>query len=74
MIALLLLHTCVADLLFTLLLLGTEIIIILRHPVFDGPAWLCQKYGECATIYGHVKKRDLMLSGYTMIRGIVVDS
>uniref|UniRef100_A0A1I8ENL3 G_PROTEIN_RECEP_F1_2 domain-containing protein n=1 Tax=Wuchereria bancrofti TaxID=6293 RepID=A0A1I8ENL3_WUCBA len=42
MIALLLLHTCVADLLFTLLLLGTEIIIILRHPVFDGPAWLCQ--------------------------------
>lgn len=39
---LLLLHTCAADLLFALLSLGTEIIIILKHPVFDGPAWLCQ--------------------------------
>ncbi|VDO22020.1 unnamed protein product [Brugia timori] len=41
-VQLLLLHTCAADLLFALLSLGTEIIIILRHPVFDGPAWLCQ--------------------------------
>ncbi|VDK76387.1 unnamed protein product [Litomosoides sigmodontis] len=41
-IQLLLLHACAADLLFALLSLGTEIPIILRHPVFDGPAWLCQ--------------------------------
>ncbi|EFO23721.1 hypothetical protein LOAG_04762 [Loa loa] len=39
-VQLLLLHTCAADLLFALLSLGTEILIILRHPVFDGPAWL----------------------------------
>ncbi|VDM96210.1 unnamed protein product, partial [Onchocerca ochengi] len=41
-VQLLLLHTCAADLLFAILSLGTEILIILKHPRFDGPAWLCQ--------------------------------
>uniref|UniRef100_F1L168 Vasopressin V1a receptor n=1 Tax=Ascaris suum TaxID=6253 RepID=F1L168_ASCSU len=41
-VQLLLLHTCVADLLFALLSLGTEILIILTYPYFEGPGWLCQ--------------------------------
>lgn len=41
-VQLLLLHTCAADLSFALLSLGTEILIILMHPEFKGPDWLCR--------------------------------
>ncbi|VDN50736.1 unnamed protein product [Dracunculus medinensis] len=41
-VQLLLLHTCAADLLFALLSLGTEILVIITHPNFGGPSWLCR--------------------------------
>ncbi|CAI4226990.1 unnamed protein product [Auanema sp. JU1783] len=46
-VQLLLIHTCVADLLFALLSLGTEILTMITWPQFNGSDWMCKAMRYC---------------------------
>uniref|UniRef100_A0A7E4VER4 G_PROTEIN_RECEP_F1_2 domain-containing protein n=1 Tax=Panagrellus redivivus TaxID=6233 RepID=A0A7E4VER4_PANRE len=52
-VQLLLLHTCVADILYAILALGTEVAIIMSFPHFYGGDWLCKlvKYLQAFPMY-----------------------
>ncbi|TKR72528.1 hypothetical protein L596_019961 [Steinernema carpocapsae] len=49
-VQLLLLHNCVADLLFALLTIGSEVLVISTYPDFLGPDWVCRLTRYCQMV------------------------